>query len=279
MPELPEVEITKRQLQELIGKEISEFWSDWKKSLKISSLRKIKKDIKGREIIAITRHGKVLFFELSEEKILAFHQRMSGSFHMQRVGERNSFHVHTRILFSDGTELEFRDPRKFGVVWYGTLEEIRKDPYIRTLGPDALSVSFSEFEGRLRKHRGMIKPILLRQDIVAGIGNIIVDETLWGAKIHPCVSVETLSSNVMKKLFHSLKNILQKSIALKGSSIISWAMLDGNRGEFQNHFSVYGKDGKECLRCRYEIDRLEIEGRGTWVCSRCQEISKETLSN
>jgi len=193
MPELPEVELTKRKLTPLIGKTFRDFWTDWPRGFKSSlSPSKTAIDLRGRKILHVYRKGKVIFFDIGtpgsdsydhEERLMAFHQRMSGSFrllppgwlplataHSTTENGLHEKHVHVKLSFDDGTTLWFRDPRKFGVVWYGRPEEVLSHPYLASLGTDALEVSADEFKELLKKYKGMIKPVLLRQDFVSGIG-------------------------------------------------------------------------------------------------------------
>lgn len=317
MPELPEAEITKRKLAPMTGKTIASFWSDWPRGLRVTrSENDINRDIRGRRIRGIRRHGKVIFFDLGE-RILAFHQRMSGRLLVVAIGQgiprrttvrslqrlapaasradgsrfaqdqarrrSESFsskrlaqprHVHTKLYFSDGTELWFHDPRKFGVVWYGKPEEVKKEPYHRTLGPDGLVITLPDFKARLREHRGMIKPLLLRQDVVAGIGNIVADETLWEARVHPKRRVQTLKDADLNRLFRVMKNVFDRGIRAEGTTLRDWMDPLGQSGKFQKYFRVYGRGGEKCPRSRTPIKRVVVGGRGTWICPRCQRLRK-----
>ena len=283
MPELPEVETTTKKLQPLVGKQIKSFNGDWPRGARISTLNFIRRDIAGRKIISISRVGKSILFKLAvrsakdEERILAFHQRMSGRLlivesrsknHESRKSEEK--HVRVKILFLGGAELLFIDPRKFGVVWYGKPEEVMRDTYFSSLGADALAVPFKEFRERLVGHKGMLKAILLRQDIFAGIGNIVADEMLWEAKIHPKRNALTLGEKEIKALFMAMKTVLKRSIKAQGTTLRDWRHPDGESGNFQNLMRVYGQKGKLCKRCGHKITRMVVVGRGTWVCPNCQ---------
>ena len=286
MPELPEVEITKRKLRPHLGKTIVDFWSDWPRALRLATLSRISQDITGRRIVLIWRRGKAVFLGLGEEdnsvskkveRVLGFHQRMSGRltirFKMKDLRLKKAEelkHVHVRVIFKDGVELLFQDPRKFGVVWYGSPEEVLKDKYIASLGPDALTVSFPQFQKRITRRAGMIKPVLLRQDVVAGIGNIVADEMLWEAHVHPKIRISELGENEMRSLFRALQTILARSIKAQGTTMRDWAHPDGSKGRFQEHMRVYGKKGAGCSRCKNKIERIVVGSRGTWICSFCQ---------
>lgn len=283
MPELPEAEITKRKLAALLGKRAFGFWSDWPRSLRITrNASVLDRDIKGMKVIKIRRHGKVIFFGLSDRRghrqaggrrLLAFHQRMSGALFLKSQTEKFPPHVHHRVIFYGGEELLFRDPRKFGIVWYGLPEKVMADSYLVSLGPDMLSVSAAEFKRYLAGRSGMIKSLLLRQDIFSGIGNIIADESLWLAKIHPKRVVASLLPSDLDRLYSATKKIIQKSILAQGTSMRDWGHPDGASGQFQNQFKVYGRAGELCGRCkRGKVARILTGGRGTWICPYCQHF-------
>lgn len=277
MPELPEVEITKLKLAPTVGKTIVNFWTDLSSKLVTNlSIRQLQKDIQHYSIVKLTRTGKVLFIHLERNKkipkLLAFHQRMSGRFKITEQVEQPTKHTRVIITFSDHSQLHFLDPRKFGVVWYGEEKEIMKHSYLQKLGPDALNISFEIFLQRLSKFKGTIKPILLRQDTVAGIGNIVVDETLWASFIHPETKLPTLSRDQLKQIHTSLQQVLKKSIEAKGSTLRDWKHPDGQPGTFVEHMNIYGKGGQKCTRCQTIILRKVVGGRGTWICTTCQQL-------
>lgn len=272
MPELPEAEITKRKLTPLIGKTVASFYCDWPRGLRVTtSPQKMAADIRGRKILGLDRHGKVIILSLGE-RVIAFHQRMSGRLMIAPRNVKPGKFVHHRLTFSDGSALWFLDPRKFGIIWYGKPDDVKKDPYHRKLGPDGLLITISDFKARLRKHRGMIKPLLLRQDVVAGIGNIVADEMLWESRINPKQHLEALKNADLSRLFRAMKNVFSRGIRAQGSSLRDWSHPDGESGKFQKYFRVYGRGGEKCPRCRTPIKRILTGGRGTWLCPRCQRV-------
>lgn len=294
MPELPEVELTMRVLKpRIVGKRISGFSTDWLRGLKSTlKLPVIEKEIRGRKIMRLRRHGKVLFMDVGTKRSFALHLRMSGSLlwvpleisrpevaaATPKEGGfltgwgRDKKHVHFVWRFNSGEELWFSDPRKFGVVWYGTAEEMKADKYIRTLGPDAVSISLAEFRGRIKKHRGMLKPLLLRQDVIAGLGNIIVDEMLWEAKFHPRFPAEHLSENDLTRLYACMKKVIERIIAAEGNTVRDWIMPDGREGSSALRLKVYERKGQPCPRCGAPISRMVVGGRGTHFCNKCQRL-------
>ncbi|MCS6789316.1 MAG: DNA-formamidopyrimidine glycosylase [Patescibacteria group bacterium] len=278
MPELPEAEITKRKLKNLLGKKIQKFWTNLSQNLKNSSYKFIKKDIVNYKINKIKRLGKVILVYLNKKnkiKILAFHQRISGRLIIQNKNQKFklSNHIHFIITFSDKTQLFFEDPRKFGIVWYGFEKDVLKDKYFKNLGPDILKISFSTFKKQLLKHSGQIKSALLNQKIIAGIGNILADEILWYSKIHPKTQIKTLNLIQIKKIWQASKKIINKSIKLGGTSMRNWLHPDNTIGNFQNKTFVYGKKNQNCSRCNTKIIKIKSSGRGTYLCPKCQTKS------
>ena len=250
MPELPEVEITKRKLEPLIlGKRIL--------------------NLENRRILKVERRGKAILIYLSGNKILAFHQRMSGKILV--VGDDFSDkHVRFKYRLSSGKNLIFHDVRKFGVRWYGDGKKVLSDPYFKKLGLDPLKIDAKKFKDLLGKYRGGIKAALLRQDILSGVGNIIADESLWKAKIHPQKKIENFSESDFRNLFSSLVFIIKKSIKLGGSTMRDWYHPDNTKGGYFAKRYIYGRAHAKCRRCGKMIVRTKVAGRGTFVCTKCQ---------
>lgn len=277
MPELPEVEITKNKLQILINQKIKSFWTNLEKNLKTSSYAYTKKDISGRKIKKIKRWGKAILFYLNSknknEKILAIHQKMSGRLIIKKLKskEKPSKYIHFIIKFYSNLELWFEDQRKFGIVWYGNSKAVLADKYFKNLGKDFLELNFNEFLKTIKSKKGMIKAVLLNQKNFSGIGNIIADESLWLAKIHPQTKSNNLTLSQIKKLFLSLKKIISKSIRFGGTSMRNWAHPDEAKGNFQNKTYVYGKLGEKCRKCKSKIQKTKTADRGTYFCPKCQK--------
>lgn len=293
MPELAEVEITRRKLLPLLrGRKILDFWTDWPKGLsrveglrglKANGVKRIADSMRGRTILDVSRIGKVLVLKFSgkPERALALHLGMSGRLSMFEVGlrtlraakaVRDDRWVHFRWRLSGGRELHFIDPRKFERVWYGAPESLRRDPYLSRLGADAAAISSVEFVQRFHRILGRIKPALLRQDVVSGIGNIIADESLWQARIHPLTPIPRLAVSDLVRLHRALRATLRSILSSGGTSIRNFRHPDGKAGRFQERRSVYGLAGAPCPRCRTKLQRLVVAGRGTTVCPRCQRL-------
>ncbi len=243
MPELPEAEITTRVLRPLlIKRRLLGFWTDLPKGVAIFKPSAISRDIKNRQIQAVERRGKAIVLWLSSGRVLAFHQKLSGKLLIVSKGTARK-HIHYRFLLSASQarrarassrsqELAMHDVRKFSKIWYGRPVDVLKSQFFAKLGRDPLLLSAAEFRKILSSRKGMIKPLLLRQDILAGIGNIIADESLWKAKIHPSTRIERLGERDLGRLFRAIKFVLQKSIQLGGSSMQDWLRPDGAPGGY-----------------------------------------------
>lgn len=272
MPELPEVEIACRKLGPLLeGKRFLHFWTDWPRGLRVFSTGQVERDITGRRIEKVERLGKAIVLALSGGRVLAFHQKMSGKVLVVPQGMKDK-HIHFRFALFGSKELVLHDVRKFGVVWYGPAGEVKKEPYFASLGKDALGISFGEFKKLMESKKGMLKSLLLRQDIFSGIGNIIADESLWKAGLHPKRRAESLSVSEIKTLWKSLQSVLNRSIRLGGSTMRDWLQPDSAPGGYFQKRLVYGRKGKMCLRCKEIISRTVLASRGTFICGHCQRL-------
>ncbi len=291
MPELSEVELTRRGLlPRLRGRRILQFSTDWPRALRAAiGSQHPAASMRGRKILGVARRGKVLFFKLSgkPERALAMHLGMSGRLEViprsprnapQKYVRSHSFlkpvdrWVHFAWRLSGGRELRFVDPRKFGLVWYGAPGELDADPYLGRLGEDPHRLAFPEFDGLLRSGRGRVKPFLLRQDRFAGIGNIIADEALWRAGIHPRTPIAALSPARARSLHRAIAKTIAAMLEAGGTTLRNWGRPDGQAGRYQEERRVYGKAGKSCPRCRAKLQRIVVGGRGTTICTRCQRI-------
>lgn len=283
MPELPEAEIATRELRTLlVGKKVLGFWTDLPKAILFSKHAQISRDVKNRKIKLIERRGKAILLWLSAlggrkkdgGKLLALHQKMSGRLLVLAQGIRDK-HIHHRFLLSGGKELAFHDVRKFGRIWYGREDEVLRERFFAKLGQDPLALSVEEFVKILSQRKGGIKSILLRQDVFAGIGNIVADESLWKAKIHPSNQVQNLRELEKRRLFAAIKFVIERSIKLGGSSARDWLRTDGSQGGYYERRYVYQRESSVCSRCRKGIiKRIVVGARGTHFCPKCQVLKK-----
>lgn len=279
MPELPEVELSKRILKDyLSGKRLVDFWCDRQRNLKSKFKPQfIAKQIKGLKVKNLSRQGKVLFLNIRspDNLVFAIHLRMSGALLFGEPKTISKYtdkkYVHFIWKFERGKELWLRDIRKFGIVWYGKKEELMQDKYLSSLGPDALSLSFKKFKERVYRHRGQLKPLLLNQTFIAGLGNIMVDESLWEAKLYPGQLATSLSDNQLKTLYNSIQRVLKRTIKAEGNTMRDWILPDGRTGKAVLKWKVYGREKKPCLRCGVKIKKIVLSSRGTHFCPKCQK--------
>lgn len=276
MPELPEVETIKRDLlQRLSGAKLLEVEirnPDFltKRGLSLSSLQ----DLVGAKLTEIRRTGKQLALILND-KALIFHLGLTGSLVFKASSEASESefplekHLIVILHFDRGTLL-FSDIRKFGNLKILSAEEL-SDYWSKALGPDALYVSKDDFVSILKRGKGQIKKFLLDQKVLAGLGNIYVDELLFRARIHPERRVESLSSEDLERLYHEMKELLREAISLRGSSIRDYVDGTGTPGLFQTRHQVYGKRGMPCPICGTPLKFLNLHGRGTTFCPVCQK--------
>jgi formamidopyrimidine-DNA glycosylase len=268
MPELPEVETIVRTLRPaLLGKIILSVDLRWPGTLAAPSPATFKKHLKGRQIESISRRAKFLDLQLSDSHLL-IHLRMSGDLLVVLGGYQPAKHDRLIVHLSEDTSLIFSDPRKFGRVW------LVKDPaeIFRDLGPEPLSEGFTPdwLYAALQHHRRQLKPLLLDQTFLAGLGNIYTDEALHLAKLHPLSLSDSITKKQGKGLWQAIREVLEEGIRRNGASI-DWVY---RGGDFQNHFRVYGRTGELCPVCQTPIERITIGQRGTHYCPQCQVCAK-----
>ena len=288
MPELPEVETVVRGLNRLIlKKKIAQVKHDWPKSF--PNLEKDVNDFMiGAEISKVQRRGKAIIIELNNGWALVTHLRMTGQ--MVYRGEENWGAGHpnddflndlpnkstrVEIDFEDQTKLFFNDQRKFGYMKLLPEPEIEELPFFVKLGPEPLEDNFTVeiFKERLlKKKNSLVKPTILDQSVIAGVGNIYADEALWRAKIHPETRIKDFSNIDFKNLHESIRFVMNKSIEKGGSTDRNYVNADGSRGNYLEYAAVYHKNGQPCKRCGTEISKIRVGGRGTHFCENCQKI-------
>lgn len=290
MPELPEVETVRVGLARLIvGKKIAEVWHDWPKSFP-----NIPHDVQhfmiGAAIKSIKRRAKVLIIELSSNYSLVIHLKMTGQ--MVFVGEERFGAGHpsdslinvlpdksTRVIigFTDKTKLFFNDQRKFGWMKLIPSPEIPNIDFMKKVGPEPLADDFkaSEFRRHINRRRNSsIKAVILDQTVIAGVGNIYADESLWGAKIHPATLVKNIGNSKLNTLFNELKTVLELAIQKGGSSDRNYVDAEGKKGSYLSFAKVFRREKLPCQRCGSIIEKIRVAGRGTHICPHCQKASK-----
>jgi len=266
MPELPEVETIARKLEpDLVGRTIKEVDLRWLRTLAAPSPKKFREQIKGQKIREVTRRAKYFILRLSDFDLL-IHLRMSGDLYVKNGTTEPEKHDRLIIKLSGNKSLVFNDTRKFGRVW------LTADPQevLGKLGPEPLGRDFTPqwlYTSLQKKHR-QLKPLLLDQTFLAGLGNIYTDEALHIAKLHPLGMSDSVSLKQARALHEAIRKVLKEGIRRNGASI-DWVY---RGGEFQNYFRVYDREGKPCIVCGTQIQRLVVGQRGTHVCPRCQVL-------
>jgi formamidopyrimidine-DNA glycosylase len=288
MPELPEVETVRRGLANLIiGKVISGEVHDTDKGFPNTS-NDVKQFLIGASVTEIRRRAKVLMIDLSSGYSLLIHLKMTGQ--LVFVGETRFGAGHpndslindlpdksTRVTltFEDGTKLFFNDQRKFGWMRLLPTIEIPNIAFMQKVGPEPLSTDFTanDFIQRLaRRPKTNIKAALLDQSVVAGIGNIYADESLWGAKIHPTRLVSSLTEQEKTLLYTEMRAVMNLAVEKGGSSNSTYVNAEGKKGSYMDFARVFRREGLECPRCGTIIEKSRVAGRGTHTCPVCQAI-------
>ncbi len=270
MPELPEVEMVARGLRApLTGRRVQGLWSDWPRVMHSPPTEEFAARIDGQVFRAVSRRGKFLLCALDSETLIV-HLRMTGRLYVaanEKQVEADRW-VHFRLQLDEGLQLRFSDARKFGRVW------LTADPATVTsaLGPEPLSRHFTSrwLRNRLQSRSRAIKPLLLDQGFLAGVGNIYADEALNRARIHPLRPANSLGEAEANALHRALRAALRAGIEHEGASINWYRKPDGSRGESQSNFRVYGRNGEPCPRCATPVVKSVVAQRGTHFCPRCQ---------
>ncbi|MDI6873363.1 bifunctional DNA-formamidopyrimidine glycosylase/DNA-(apurinic or apyrimidinic site) lyase [Candidatus Solincola sp.] len=272
MPELPEVEIVRRQLdEELGGACIAAVEVLLPRLVKYPNPTSYRRGLRGRTVRGVGRRGKYLLIHLDDDRILVIHLGMTGSLRFASPGVERPRHTHLVFRLEDGRELLFVDPRTFGETALLREGDFRPLPGLHRLGPEPLDERFTLGElRRALRGRCRIKAALLDQSRVAGIGNIYADEALHRAGIHPLRHLDELSPREVTRLHRAIREVLREAIERGGSSVSDYVDTRGEKGNFQDHHRVYRRAGKPCPRCGEMICRKRLAGRSTYFCPRCQ---------
>ena len=271
MPELPEVESVVRTLRDgspsLAGQRIDKVEVLWNGVVSTGSITWFKTSSEGCMVKSIGRHGKYLILNLEARHkqgfyFLIIHLRMTGRLYLVPHDRAIGRHTRLALILNGGLALRFDDPRKFGRVW---LVEDLKD-VLGNLGPDALGIGFKEFVARFTNYRRQLKPLLLDQSFLAGIGNIYADEILFRAGLHPLTISSNLQPDEIQRLHGSIISVLEEAVAANGANI------DGVFAAGGFAVNVYGREGKPCPVCGTVLVKIRVGQRGTHICPRCQPI-------
>jgi formamidopyrimidine-DNA glycosylase len=275
MPELPEVETIARKLREgcggepsILGREIRSVEIRHPKPIAFPGVEVAREQMRSLVFEEISRRGKFLVCRLSQGYLL-IHLRMSGDLQVLPAGQPPRKHDHVIWHLSGDADLRFHDPRRFGRIW---LVESPQE-VLGPLGPEPLAPDFTaaRLGEMLRARKRLLKPLLLDQTFLAGLGNIYTDEALHRARLHPLRRSETLQKDEVARLWHGIRAALRVGIAQDGASI-DWVYRGGNS---QNHFRVYGREGERCKKCGAKIRRIVVGQRSTYFCPKCQPLGRK----
>lgn len=297
MPELPEVENLRLGLNKFIlNQKILEIkvnkpkivsGKGTKRTASKKKQEEFIKNLSGEKIISIDRKAKNLIFKLSNNKIILAHLKMTGQFvykdkknaisggHPIEISENTLPNKHSHIIFSlsSGT-LYYNDIRMFGyVLYFENKEVLEKGGHFKNLGKEPMNEDFtlSYFIEALKNKKKKIKSVLLDQDIVVGVGNIYADESLFESGINPERIANTLKKEEVEKLYKAIKRIIKKAILVGGSSVANYRLIDNTKGNYAREHKVYGKAGKECVKCKNKLKKILINTRTTIFCPNCQK--------
>lgn len=277
MPELPEVETVKRSLaSKLIGLTIKKAIVRMPKLLKLNSLEEFTKNIQDKDILALERRGKYLLFELSSNFLLIIHLGMTGQLVYQKEKALAEKHTHVIFKLDNQGELHYTDIRRFGRIILTTMENKNQISGLKDLGPEPLGSDFTKeyLKNALGKKKSCLKALLLNQSLVAGLGNIYVDEALHQANLHPQKLGNNLSPEEVNKLYCAIKKVLKQGIENKGTSIKDYVDGEGKAGSNQENLWVYGRKGNSCKKCGLPIEKIKVAGRSSFFCPKCQALDQ-----
>ncbi len=272
MPELPEVETVVRYINpNIVGKIIESVkpQNNYDKVLATHDPKQFNELVNNKSIMDVSRRGKYVVIHL-ETGFLLIHLRMTGRLLLKLSDEDQPKHLTAIIHFKDKSNLYFKDYRKFGrIYYYETLDFINQK-----LGIEPLSKNFTKdwLYNNLEKSNRQLKPLLLDQSFIAGLGNIYVDEALWFAKLHPQQSGLSVSRKKSEVLHGAIQRLLQTAIENQGTTIINFYFGEGKKGNFSEQLQVFGRQEQACPRCDMIIEKIRVAQRGTHICPRCQKL-------
>ena len=274
MPELPEVENVVLGLKKLIKNYIiNSVVVKEDNIIAYPDSESFSQQIKDKEIIDIFRRGKYLLFKLSQGKTMVIHLRMTGKLLVKPSSEPIQKHTHVIFKLNNNMDLRFNNVRKFGRVYLIDSDERENAGGLADLGPEPLSdnFTFDKFKNLFEGRTGRIKPLLLNQRFIAGLGNIYTDEALFRSRIHPLRKADTLTEDELKDLYNAIREVLKLGIKYNGTSFSDYVNALGEKGSFQAELLVYQREGENCPNCKTEIVRKKVGGRSSFYCPKCQK--------
>lgn len=271
MPELPEVQTVVNQIKsDLLHEKVESITPIWPKVFHNFTSEKVKKNIKEGQIIDVSRRAKFIIIRFAES-IIAIHLRMTGKLYLLQESQTISKYATAYFTLKNKKKLIFEDVRKFGRIYlYANMSPIDKRH-----GPEPLESNFTSKSlfKLIKSKKRNIKALLLDQSIIAGLGNIYADESLWKSKIHPNSHSHKIPKKRIDKLYYNIRTILTKAIEQNGTTIIDFSV-NGESGKYTNELKVYGKSNSKCYQCNHEIVKIRVASRGTYICRKCQKKYK-----
>ena len=292
MPELPEVQTTVNGLnKKVLNKTFINVWSDWKKIVKKpKSFGDFVKEIRNKKIKKIWRRAKNIIFDLSEGYSLLIHQKMTGHLLVgiwelkndvwvpkdkkSPLNDPYNRFIHLIFFLDDGNMMALSDARKFAKVELWKTKDLLEAKEFKSIGPEPLdkSFTFKKIQDIFKNKRGKIKQVLMKPEVIAGIGNIYSSEILWYTKIHPEKDVSELSPRELKAIYDATKKVLALGVKLGGESFSDYRKPDGTKGDFDTERKAYKREGQKCRRCKTLIRRIHFGGRSAFFCPSCQKL-------
>ncbi|NLI16483.1 MAG: bifunctional DNA-formamidopyrimidine glycosylase/DNA-(apurinic or apyrimidinic site) lyase [candidate division Zixibacteria bacterium] len=270
MPELPEVETIVRDMRSVLTGQSVLIAKFLNMSIKESGGPPDASSLRGKRLIAIDRRGKNIIFRFEKDLSMVIHLKMTGRLLFEKIQAEQEKHLHFQIEFSNN-KLFFYDVRKFGRVGIYDSDGLARHPRLTKLGPEPFDLTPAQFARLLITRHKPIKAALIDQEIIAGIGNIYADESLFAAGIRPDRPSAKIKPDHLIRLHKSIIKVLKKAIDNRGSSVDDYLDGFGKSGKFQRLLKVYGRTGQKCLKCDATIKRITLRGRSTHYCPRCQK--------
>ena len=268
MPELPEVQTVVNQIRsDLLHEKVKSITQIWPKVFHNFTKQKAKSEIYGEKIIDVKRRAKFIIIKL-KKRIIAIHLRMTGKLYFLEEHNIPSKYATAYLTLESGKKMIFDDVRKFGRFYlYKNIEPIDKRH-----GPEPLENSFTSecLINLIKSKKRNIKALLLDQSIIAGLGNIYVDESLWKSKIHPNSLSHKIPKKRLENLHQNIRTILANAIEQNGTTIIDFSV-NGESGKYANELKIYGRNNSKCICCNQKIKKIRVAGRGTYICLKCQK--------
>ncbi|MFP4021410.1 MAG: bifunctional DNA-formamidopyrimidine glycosylase/DNA-(apurinic or apyrimidinic site) lyase [Halanaerobium sp.] len=276
MPELPEVETVVKGLRPLITDKIVTAVEIREKNMIAypeNDIESFRDSLIGSKIEAVNRRGKYIIIELSQDKNMVIHLRMTGKLLVKEVKEFRDKHTHVIFSLNDGQEIRFNNIRKFGRVYLIDKNHPEQAGGLADLGPEPLSeeLTLEDFKKLFENRRALMKSLLLNQHFVAGIGNIYADEILFRSAVRPDRTADTLTEAEKEAIYHNMRDILEKGIIYGGTSFSDYVNAFGEKGSFQEELRVHQREGENCYDCGSIIEKIKISGRSTYFCPKCQK--------